>query len=121
MALPARVTSCAPSPRPVVTRGDLSDCLKLAMQRLGIELKEVAYAWGCDHSYVSRVLAGEKVLTDTKIAQLPDELQDALVDAWAEQRGRLVGNRAAAAKAIEGIAALVLLDVPVRMAKAGVK
>jgi hypothetical protein len=121
MALAAKVTSCVRPVEPVGTRGDLSDCLKLAMQRLGIEVKEVAYVWGCDHSYVSRVLAGEKVLTDVKIAQLPDELQDAMVDAWAEQRGRLVGSRAAAARSIEGIAALLLLDVPIRMAKAGVK
>jgi hypothetical protein len=104
-----------------VTRRDLSCYLQRAMTRLGIQVKEIAFYWSTDHGYVSRVLSNKDPLPDHRLAQLPDELQCAVLEEWAKDLGVVTGRRADLARALESLARLAdvdRLDVPIRMAKA---
>jgi hypothetical protein len=103
-----------------VTHRDLSTHLVRAMQRLGVQVKEIAFYWGTDHGYVSRVLANRDPLPDHRIEQLPRELRCALLEEWAGDLGLTVGRKADIGRALESLARLCdeRLDVPMRMAKA---
>lgn len=103
-----------------VTRRDLSCYLQRAMTRLGIQVKEIAFHWQTDHGYVSRVLSNKDPLPDHRVAQLPEELQRAILDEWAADLGVITGRRADLARALDSIARLAAdpLDVPTRMLKA---
>jgi hypothetical protein len=117
-------TTGDPHPKPEVTRRDLSVYLERARLRLGVQVKEIAFFWNCDHGYVSRVLSNKDPLPDHRIAQLPDALRLAVLEEWAADEGLLTGRKAALLKAVEGIAALATddrLDVSVRMAKADLR
>jgi hypothetical protein len=110
---------------PSVTPRDLSDYLDAARIRLGIQVKEIAFWWGCDHGYVSRVLGGKEKLTDERFAQLRQNEESrrlyvaTLEEACADEHV-LTGRKAALLRTIEGLYALASddrLGVPVRMAK----
>lgn len=131
MSAPARAhDTAAPLSRPRtsrdvgtpadVTRCDLSTYLERARLRLGVQVKEIAYWWQCDHAYVSRVLANKDPLPDYRLADLPDPLRVATLEEWAAAEGVLTGRRAAVAKSLEALAVLAEdpLNVPLRMAKA---
>ena len=81
--LPAAEATC--------TRGDLSAYLLRAMTRLGVQVKEVAFAWGVGHSYVSRVLSGQDPLPDHRVQQLPPALRVAILEEWARDEGLTIG------------------------------
>lgn len=103
-----------------VTRRDLSTYLDRARVRLGVQKKELAYWWACDHGYVSRVLANLDPLPDYRLSQLPDELQRATLEEWARDLGVTVGRKADLTQALQALARLAdddPLNVPVRMAK----
>lgn len=96
---------------PVTPRNrDLSDRLRDAMTRCGVQIKEIAHAWDCSHVYVSLVLSGEKALTDVRIEQLPAAVQVALAEEWCADLGLLVGARAAAIGALTAACHLLALD-----------
>lgn len=112
---------------------EMSDYLDAARIRLGIQKKEIAWWWDCDHGYVTRVLSpmSPDKLTDERIAQLrtgdrADDRSVALYVAMLEEAcaaaGLLTGKKAAAGKALEAMAVMLDCDplgmVPMRMAKA---
>lgn len=103
-----------------VTRGDLSTYLDRARVRLGVQKKEIAYWWACDHGYVSRVLANLDPLPDHRFTELPEALQRATLEEWALDLGVTVGRKADLTKALQALARLADEDplrVPLRMAK----
>lgn len=103
-----------------VTRRDLSEYLQRAMTRLGVQVKEIAYHWQTDHGYVSRVLSNKDPLPDHRLAQLPEDLQRAVLEEWAADLGVITGRKADLTRALESLARLAAdpLDVPTRMLKA---
>lgn len=103
-----------------VTAGDLSTYLRRALQRTGTQIKAVAFYWGTDHGYVSRVLNNHDPLPDHRLAQLPEELQRAVLEEWALDLGVTVGRKADLSRALEALVRLASddpLQVPMRMAK----
>lgn len=99
---------------------DLSTYLQRAMQRTGTQVKAVAFHWGTDHGYVSRVLSNHDPLPDHRLAQLPEVLQRAVLEEWALDLGVTVGRKADLARALEALVRLASddpLQVPMRMAK----
>lgn len=101
---------------------DLSDCLKAAMTRRGVQVKEIAITWECSHVYVSRILSGQDPLPDYRVSQLDLDLQIALAEEWCADLGLLTGHRAAAIGALQaGLHLLALEDVPLKMARASVE
>jgi hypothetical protein len=104
---PARMdlpdTLCAQRLESEGTRRDLSAYLLRAMTRLGIQVKELAYAWQCGHGYVSRVLSDQDPLPDHRIAQLDDRLRIATLEEWAADEGILTGRKADLLQAAEAL------------------
>ena len=103
------------------TRRDLSTYLQCALQRTGTQVKAVAFYWGTDHGYVSRVLSNQDPLPDHRLAQLPEELQRAVLEEWAADLGVTVGRKADLSRALEALVRLTSddpLQVPMRMARA---
>jgi hypothetical protein len=99
----------SPAP-PEVNRHDLSELLAIVLQRLAVQVKELAHWWGCDAAYASRVLSGEKPLSNERIAQLPAHVQVELARAWCTELGLLVGARAAAIGALTAACSLLAVD-----------
>ncbi len=107
--------------RSTITRRDLSDCLQRALTRLGLQAKELAFYWSCNHAYVSRVLSNQDPLSDARLAQLPEDVQRATLEEWASDLGVTVGRKAELGKALSALAALADVELPAkaeRMAKA---
>lgn len=104
------VMSRASSAPHEVNPHDLSDLLALVLQRLGVQVKELAHWWACDAAYASRILAGEKPLSDARISQLPAHVQVELAREWGEALGLLVGARAAAIGALTAAVHLLSID-----------
>lgn len=108
--MPATATKVEPVDplRPTeVNRVDLSEYLRRAMLRLGVQAKELEYHWRVSKAYVSRVLSNQDPLADYRVAQLPVELQAAMHEEWAKDLGVIVGRKAALIGALESLAMLV--------------
>jgi len=93
-----------------VNRHDLSGLLAIVLQRLAVQVKELALWWACDAAYASRVLSGEKPLSGERISQLPVHVQVELAREWGEALGLLVGAKAAAIGALTAACYLLAVD-----------
>lgn len=54
------------------------EALDVARESARLSRQQIADAWGCDESYVRRVVRGERLLTPERIAQLPAKVRAAL-------------------------------------------